>query len=189
MAARLIEVGIAAAAIDGPYRGERVASPLSIAEYQARIAADGIESVLDRMAEDWLSTSGLLVGCGIADGARLAYFGLSMGTRYGLDVAALTPGLRCAVYGKFGTRSSPDMNPALQAPGRALSAASRITAPVFFHLPWDDEIFPRAGQLELFDAFASPAKELHGFAGGHRHTPEHAPEAWHSFITRHLAAG
>jgi dienelactone hydrolase len=188
MAARLTTAGIAAAAIDGPYHGERVSSPLSTAEYQARIAADGIESVLDRMTLDWLATCELLVDAGIADRARLAYFGLSMGTRYGLAPSAIAPGLRCAVFGKFGIQAVSDMNPALQAPDRALDAASRITVPVLFHLQWHDEVFPKAGQLELFDAFASPAKELHGFAGGHRNTPGHAPDLWQTFIARHLLA-
>lgn len=189
MAAALTSIGIAAAAIDGPYHGERVASPLSSAEYQARVVAEGIDSVLDRMAGDWTAVGELLVDLGVADRERLAFFGLSMGTRYGLDAAALTPGLRCAVFGKFGTRSTPAMDPALQAPDRALSAASRITAPVLFHLQWDDELFPREGQFELFDAFASPAKELHSFGGGHQVTPERAPEVWLSFIAHHLLGG
>jgi dienelactone hydrolase len=187
MATRSASAGIATAAIDGPYHGERVPSPLSSVEYQARVAADGIGAVLHRMAEDWLATRDLLVDTGIAEQARLAYFGLSMGTRYGLDVAAaLGPALRCAVFGKFGTQAAPGMNPELQAPDRALDAASRITAPVLFHLQWNDELFPRAGQFELFDAFASPAKELHGFAGGHRDTPDHALGIWQSFITRNM---
>jgi dienelactone hydrolase len=168
MAARLNSAGIAAAAIDGPFHGERVKPRLSNSEYQARIAADGIDAVLDRMAGDWVATCDVLTDAGIAERANLGYFGLSMGTRFGLASAvALAPGVRCAVFGKFGTQSSPDMNPALQAPARALDAASRISIPILFHLQWHDEVFPRAGQLELFDAFASSVKELHGFAGGH----------------------
>lgn len=187
MAAELTRAGCAVAAIDGPYHGERVASLLTPAEYQAKIAAEGIGTVLDRIAEDWLATSGLLMDCGIAERARVAYFGLSMGTRFGLAAAAaLGSALRCAVFGKFGTRANAALDPGLNAPRRALDAAARITAPVLFHLQWDDELFPRAGQLELFDAFASPAKELHGFAGGHGHTPQHAPPLWRAFINRHL---
>ena len=188
MATHFTGAGYAAAAIDGPFHGERVESPLTPAEYQARIAAEGIDAVLDRMAGDWVATAGHLVDAGIADASRLAYVGLSMGSRYGLPAAAaLGTALRCLVLGKFGLQSTADLNPALQAPDRARSDASRITAPVFFHLQWDDEIFPRAGQFDLFDAFASAEKELHAFTGPHARTPEHAPGLWQAFVRRHLA--
>jgi dienelactone hydrolase len=189
MAAQFTSAGYAVAAIDGPHHGERVASPLTPAEYQARIAAEGIGTLLDRIADDWVTTADLLADADIADGAQFAYFGLSMGTRFGLPTAAaLGPALRCAVFGKFGLRSAATLNPGLHAPDRALHDASRITAPVFFHLQWDDEIFPRTGQLDLFDGFASPERELHAFTGRHGHTPHHGPGLWQSFIRRHLAS-
>ncbi|MEV0647368.1 dienelactone hydrolase family protein [Phytomonospora sp. NPDC050363] len=188
MAERFAQAGFAAAAIDGPYHGDRVPSSLTPAEYQARIVAEGIGRVLDRVAEEWVATRDLLVDAGIADRTRQAYFGLSMGTRLGLAAAAaLAPDLKCAVFGKFGTRSAAGLDPGLRAPVRALDDASGIAAPVLFHLQWDDELFPRTGQLELFDAFPNPAKELHAFAGRHGRTPEHAPDLWHAFIERHLA--
>ena len=188
MADRITSSGCAAVAIDGPFHGERVASPLTTVEYQSRMAAEGIGRVLDRMADDWVAARDLLVDAGTADPTRQAYFGLSMGTRFGLAaVRVLGPGLRCAVFGKFGTRSTPGINPGLHAPHRVLNDASAITAPVLFHLQWDDEIFPRPGQLQLFDAFVSSDKELLGFAGGHRVTPEHASALWHGFINRHIA--
>lgn len=183
----LARAGYATAAIDGPFHGERMETPLTPAEYQAKISAEGIDNVLDRMAGDWVATRDLLVERGIADPAGLAYFGLSMASRYGLAAAAdLGPGLRCAVFGKFGTRAGPGLDPGLQAPDRALRDAARITAPVLFHVQWDDEVFPRDGQFELFDAFPSPARELRAYAGGHRQTPEHAPAAWLAFIERHV---
>ncbi|MET8082115.1 hypothetical protein [Streptomyces sp. NPDC005303] len=185
MADLITSAGCAAAAIDGPFHGERVASPLTPAEYQGRMAAEGLGQVLNRMADDWVATCEALTEAGIADRTRQAYFGLSMGTRFGLAAArALGPELKCTVFGKFGTQSI--INPGLHAPDRILNDASAITAPVLFHLQWDDEVFPRSGQFELFDAFASPDKELHGFAGGHRSTPEQAPAVWHAFINRHI---
>ncbi|MGW3852704.1 dienelactone hydrolase family protein [Streptomyces fagopyri] len=187
LADRITSSGCAAAAIDGPFHGERVTSPLTPAEYQRRTVAEGIGNVLDRMAGDWVATRDLLVDAGMADRTRQAYFGFSMGTRFGLAAAlALGPGLKCAVFGKFGTQSATALDPGLHAPDRALNDASAIVAPVLFHLQWDDEIFPRPGQIHLFDAFASTDKELHGFTGGHRHTPEHAPAIWLAFIDRHL---
>ncbi|MEU0030812.1 hypothetical protein [Streptomyces sp. NPDC006335] len=146
MADLITSAGCAAAAIDGPFHGERVASPLTPAEYQGRMAAEGLGQVLDRMADDWVATCEALTEAGIADRTRQAYFGLSMGTRFGLAAArALGPVLKCTVFGKFGTQSI--INPGLHAPDRVLNDASAITAPVFFHLQWDDEVFPRSGQL------------------------------------------
>ncbi|MEY9859532.1 dienelactone hydrolase [Catenulispora sp. GAS73] len=188
LAARFTSTGYAAAAIDGPFHGDRVQQPLTPAEYQARVADEGIETVLDRIAADWVATTTHLAEAGIADGMRVAYVGLSMGTRFGLPAAAaLGPSLRCAVFGKFGLESSTAFNPALHVPDRVRRDASGITAPVFFHVQWDDELFPRSGQLDLFDAFAGPDKELHAFAGRHSHTPQHAPGLWRSFVERHLA--
>ncbi len=188
MADRITSAGYAAAAIDGLYHGERVPSPLPTADYQALIAAEGIGRAMDRLAGDWALTRDLLVDAGLADPASIAYFGLSMATRFGLATAvALGPGLRCAVFGKFGTQATADTHPGLHDPDRALRDAARITAPVLFHMQWNDEMFPRTGQLELFDAFPGHAKELVGFAGGHRSTPDHAVSAWIAFIGRHLA--
>jgi dienelactone hydrolase len=187
MADRITRSGHAAVAIDGPFHGDRVPAPLAPAEYQARIAAEGVGRVLDRMAGDWVAARDLLVDAGVADPERQAYFGLSMASRFGLPAAvALGPGLRCAVLGKFGTQASPKLNPGLHAPERASADAARLTAPVLFVLAWDDAIFPRQGQLDLFDAFSGPEKELHAFAGAHGHTPPHAPDLWHAFLERHL---
>lgn len=190
LAAWFASAGYAAAAIDGPFHGERVRSPLTPAEYQARVADEGIGAVLDRIAGDWVAATAQLAEAGIADGTRVAYVGLSMGTRFGLPAAAaLGPSLRCAVFGKFGLESSAAFSPALHVPDRVRGDASRIAAPVFFHVQWDDELFPRSGQLDLFDAFAGADKELHAFAGGHGYTPLHGPGMWRSFVERHLAVG
>ena len=50
------------------------------------------------------------------------------------------------------------------------SYAGQVTAPVLFHLQWDDEVFPREGQLALFDLLGSAEKELIGYAGPHAET-------------------
>jgi dienelactone hydrolase len=179
--------GVASIAIDGPYHGDRVPAPMPTTEYQARIAATGIETVLDSMAADWHRTVDAVTETGMIDGDRLAYLGMSMGTRFGLPaVASLGTRVRCAVFGKFGLEPGPAMHPAMTAAGRVTGDARRITVPVLFHLPWHDDVFPRAGQLALFDLFGSEHKELVAYAGPHTRTTPAAITAWQDFTLRHL---
>jgi dienelactone hydrolase len=179
------QAGLAAAAIDGPYHGARVGSPLSNNDYQSRIVADGIDIVLDRMAADWRATLAYLGN--VADTSNVGYIGLSMGTRFGVPFAAgLGSELRCAVFGKFGLRESSALNPGLATPERTARDAARITAPVLFHLQWHDEIFPRDGQLELFDTLGSADKRLLGYSGAHAETRPEAITAWRDFIVDRL---
>jgi hypothetical protein len=64
-----------------------------------------------------------------------------------------------------------------------VEAARRITIPIQFLLPWDDEEIDR---LALFDTFASKEKTLHANPGGHHQVPWFEVDNSARFFARHL---
>jgi dienelactone hydrolase len=176
---------IATATIDGPFHGDRVAEPLDRLQYQAMMASIGVDKVTDGMVDDWGATLDGLSQLDDIDANRIAYMGFSMGTRFGLPyVAAAGARIRCAVLGKNGMRQTSGM---ANMAARFERDAPAIKVPVLFHVQWDDELFPRDGQFELFDMMGTPDKRLMAFPGPHGTATPEAVHAWCEFVTRHLA--
>jgi dienelactone hydrolase len=187
LARRFAESQIAAVAIDGPYHGDRLTEPLDSRQYQQQMAATGVDTVTDSMVDDWFAVLDAIGSQNLIDTNRVAYLGLSMGTRFGLPfVAAAGPRLRCAVLGKYGLQQPQSMPAAIDMTPRFTRDAPRITVPLLFHVQRDDELFPRPGQLNLFDLLGSPDKQLLTFPGPHGHTPPTAITTWHEFVCRRL---
>jgi dienelactone hydrolase len=179
---------VAAVAIDGPFHGDRVAETVDRRQYQAMLAAAGVDKVTDGMIDDWRATLDALSRLDAIDADRIAYIGFSMGTRFGLPyVAAAGDRLRCAVLGKNGMRQTSSMPAAVNMAARFERDAPKITVPVLFHVQWDDELFPRDGQFELFDRIGTPDKRLIAFPGPHSAAAPEAVRGWCEFITHRLA--
>jgi dienelactone hydrolase len=175
---------IASVTIDGPFHGDRITEKVDRQQFQAMMAAMGVDKVTDGMVDDWQATLDALSQLETIDGDRIAYMGFSMGTRFGLPyVAAASDRLCCAVLGKNGMRQASAM--ASMAP-RFAQDAPNIKMPVLFHMQWDDESFPRDGQFELFDLIGSPDKRLIAFPGPHGAAAPAAIQAWCDFTTQHL---
>ena len=169
--------GIAAATIDGPTHGDREpegAADESIAERRRRFIAD---RVTDKMVADWKATLGALQKLPEI-GERVGYWGLSMGTMFGLPLVAAEPRIRVAVLGLMGT--------AIGIGERLLADAAHVSCPVLFLQQWDDELIPRDSSAELFGALATEEKCLHANPGLHSAVPRSEFLETQSFLASHL---
>jgi hypothetical protein len=109
----------------------------------------------------------------------VGYWGVSMGTRYGVPLVAAEPRIRAAVLGLFGW-----------APGPRLAGydevAREISVPLLFLVQWDDEVAGREYALALFDLFGSTTKTLHANPGRHVEIPPAEYQASEAFLALHL---
>ena len=90
------------------------------------------------------------------------------------------------MIGKFGLEQNAGMDPRLMQPQLFKEAARSVFAPTLFHVQWDDAIFPKTGQLELFGLLASRTRRLVARRGPHTESPPEAVQIWRRFAARHL---
>ena len=181
--------GLTVVAIDAPGHGarprtardERTRQDLRQAvaagdnELFASISIGYGASLADRAVPEWQATLDALQRLPEVADAPIGYGGgISLGTAIGIPLTAAEPRIRAAIFGGgfFVTESQ-------------LEAARRITVPVQFLLPWDDEHVDRQSALALFDAFASTEKTLHANPGDHRTIRWFGLDD--EFLSRHLA--
>lgn len=161
LAGRLARHGCSALAIDGPVHGLRQVGPggrAALADEMRR------ETFVDDMVADWLWA--LAAARAQVKVAAIAYFGLSMGSIFGIPTLAKLPDCRAAVLGLLGTTRAG--RPFAE---RVLADAGEIRCPVLFLMQLEDELFPRDGCLDLFDALASDDKRIHANPGLHPQVP------------------
>ena len=173
--------GFAAAAIDGPGHGDRRPpdrnDEMQVAgDFLAEWSRDGST---DDVVADWRVTVEALRRLPEVGDGPVGYWGLSMGTIYGLPFVAAEPRVRVAVFGLMG----------LVGPTRArMEADARgLTCPVLFLQQWHDELIPREYVAELFDVLGSGDKRLHASPGDHGAVPAEEFEFSAAFLARHLA--
>ncbi|HEY9279540.1 MAG TPA: alpha/beta hydrolase [Eoetvoesiella sp.] len=160
LVAELTSHGFAVAAIDGPIHGERRHHPLPKAErLQAFLDYWGTNPHLEDFVQDWLCVIESLVTHPEIAPCRLGWYGVSMGTAYGLPVVARSPHIKTAVLGKW---SADYINSK-----HLLAEAPAVSCNTLFVQHWDDEIFDRNGTLAIFDAIGTTQKQLHVYTGGH----------------------
>ncbi|MGH9189872.1 MAG: alpha/beta hydrolase [Acidimicrobiales bacterium] len=175
--------GFAAAAIDGPGHGDRrrdgpVDDIVVFGDFLAEWSRPG---TTDDVVAEWTATvEGLRTLEHVGDGP-VGYWGLSMGTIYGIPLAAADPRVQVAVFGLMG----------LVGPTRDRLAvdAAALACPVLFLQQWHDSLIPREHVFELFDVIGSVDKRLHAHPGEHAAVPAEEMEASARFLSRHLSPG
>ena len=169
--------GIAAAAIDGPVHGDRLpdgAAPT----VEERRAAYRKGTVVEDMIQDWKATLDALQKLPEIGVGRIGYWGLSMGTMFGLPFVAAEPRIAVAVLGLMGSAEF--------LGGRLADAAREVRCPVLFLQQWNDELIPRDATAALFDAIATGDKRLHANPGAHAAVPADEFAHTQEFLARHL---
>ncbi len=173
--------GFAAAAIDGPGHGHRVLGP---GRDEIQLFGDFLvewsrEGSTDDMVADWAAAlEGVRSMDEVGDGP-VGYWGLSMGTIYGIPFVAAEPRVQVAVFGLMGL-----VGPTIE---RMKADAARVTCPVLFIQQWDDRLIARDSVFALFDALAALDKRLHAHPGDHAAVPVEELAASVAFLARHLA--
>jgi dienelactone hydrolase len=182
LARRLVRhAGYAVAAIDGIGHGDRASASATAArrpgEGISRTFVADVAAAADAMTADWTAAlRGLRELEEVGDGP-LGYWGVSMGTMFGLPFVAATPDVRCAVLGLMG--SLDETNPWTRV-------APAITCPVLFLVQTDDELVPTELALALFRSIGSQDKRLHAHPGAHAAVPVEEIEASEAFFATHL---
>lgn len=177
LAHRYTSRGVAAAAIDGPWHGERAPSAGTERERFT-------EATVNAMVADWRTTLDALAALPEIDAGRIGYGGVSMGTMFGLPLVAAEQRIRAAVLGLCGFRRVDGSR--LEIAARLERDAGAVRCPIFYLLQWDDDLFERGGALELFDRLGSAEKQLVANPGRHHETPEHARAASTAFLVEQL---
>ena len=148
--------------IDGPVHGRRKVGDGARGAFWPEWEREG---TVEDMTADWGAVLDFVQSHADVGTGPVGYWGLSMGTIYGVPFVANEDRVVVAVLGLMGI-SGPDHYRPVVA-----EAAGRIDVPVLFIVQLEDELFDREQCLALFDALGSADKRLHANAGSHDAVP------------------
>ena len=178
------EHGIATLAIDGPVNGDRdsnddAARALRKQDRHAYRRKYYLEKY-DEMVEDWRAALDAAQRLPELAGGPVGYWGLSMGTRFGVPLIAAEARIRAAVIGLFGHREGEEGSQ------RVYDEAPKLAIPVLFLQQLGDEEVGQRAYHELFKRIGTQDKRLHANPGGHAAVPKSELEASRLFLARKL---
>jgi dienelactone hydrolase len=182
--------GIAAAAIDGPAHGDRAPADLDSEDIEAQRAVSARPGIVEEMIADWRATLDALQKLPELGVGPVGYWGLSMGTMFGLPFVAAEPRVCVAVLGLMGALGTTDsrLPENIVAVGqRLLADAVEVRCPVLFLQQLEDELIPREAVITLFDALGTTDKRLHANPGPHADVPPDEFSQTQSFLAERLS--
>jgi dienelactone hydrolase len=179
VAAPLVAKGICRALlVDGPVHGARRspdAQGTPLTDFDA-LWRSGVTRDEDAQA-DWLAALTELHTRNVRP-AAFAYYGVSMGTAYGLPLLARLPKLRCAVLGMWSHK--------FVHSDHLEREARRFSQPLLFIARMQDTLFHWEEQQSLFSAFGSDSKHLIAAPGAHLPPDPAMLAIIHGFLAHHL---
>jgi len=182
--------GYAAVAIDAPDHGDRVTP--EEAERARRslrpnptgplrgLSPERLRRMNERTAQAALEWKAVLDAVEVLPGIErgpVGYWGVSMGTIFGVPFVASEPRVKCAVFGLAGLRPNAEA---------FAKAANSITIPLLFMFQLNDELMTPESGLALFTAFGSKTKSMHINPGPHVGIPGFERDFYETFYVRHL---
>ena len=138
--------------------------------------APGDPTRLPRMVREWKALLDHLDGDDELGGGPYGYWGVSMGCRYGIPLAANEPRISAAVLGLFGLMPDPTFKAQVES----------ISIPLLFLFQYHDELMTPEAGLALWAAFGSKDKTMHINPGPHVGIPKFERDASAAFYARHL---
>ncbi len=173
--------GFAVAAIDGPVHGARRAAfsdgPDVRQEFRDLWATG---TSIPGMVADWRAAMDVLCALPEIDASAVGWYGISMGTAYGIPLAAADLRIRAAVLGMWGS-----CRPASE---QLVTDGPKIHCPVLFQTKAGETLFTVAGQQDIYDHLASPRKEHRVYPGGHTDPKDEQLADIEAFLVRELSA-
>ncbi|MBA2607585.1 MAG: alpha/beta hydrolase [Actinobacteria bacterium] len=187
-ARRLAAHGWASVAIDAPDHGDRVPAEERDLEPMQRfervryrmntLTGQERKARAQAAVAEWQATIDAVQELDNVGDGPTGYWGVSMGTMFGVPLLAVEKRISCAVLGLMGGR--------LGGGNRYLEAAGQITIPLQFMLQQSDELVPVESGIELYDAFGSGEKMLALNPGAHAAVPPYMFDINQQFFQRHL---
>jgi len=171
---------IAVLAIDGPLHGARrtdFKEGLAVRDEFKDLWSRGGD--IDAMVEDWRAALDDVCSRPEINSARVAWYGISMGTAYGVPLLAADTRIGAAVLGMWGICRKPSE--------RLEKDAENIHIPVLFQTKSEDQSFTAAGQSALFNLLSSSQKRIVNYPGGHSDPKGDQLKEAMEFLRLHLA--